>query len=425
MSADAEQKALTQALTVIDNYQGHAESYERAAVQAEASAKAAEETRGTRGASDAQMWRSQAAGYRAEIPKFEKQVADAQAVVSRLSGKVAFSQGATAVLPGDEAQRGQVLLRTGRDQVSAPTVAIAYDSLASFLEAAGKTPVMRDNVTHWTKTKQRSPISPQWEGMTRQMTFDQVAEFLRLGWPEGAQKIAADLAWVEAPLGHDIRRRGAWADSGMELNLDRLHAGNYDTPWRTATKQASYGPTHIRIVVDIGSECSACGNVCHDAAFIDAQGLFWRGAAAAKLSECLEAAGYTTDILAAWGIIDTRSAFQCRSIMVKETDTATDLGRIASACAATATFRRVALLEHLATATYEVAERHGPLITVDRSPRLQQALGLIGDDIATVYVSDWVLTRELANAWVKGVMYGIESPKTGMTADDLEAEAVA
>jgi hypothetical protein len=50
-----------------------------------------------------------------------------------------------------------------------------------------------------------------------------------------------------------------------------------------------------------------------------------------------------------------------------------------------------------------------------QNPRVVEVLGLEQEsNVATVYVNDWVLTKTLANAWVKGTLYGLQYDKSGL-----------
>jgi hypothetical protein len=378
--------------------------------------------------------------YRA-IKGFEAELAALEPQAMTEAGKDAFTKAAAAATPqGDGEALGFVLLRNNQGKKFDPGVADSvrrYESLAEFLAVASKAPGAgqvassgkNPNATAFARLGQNPGYGAGWEGMAQRMAWPAVRAFLASGWPEGAKKIAEDMEAVQAPVGRDIRRRGVWADDGPELSRDRIDDGHMETPWRASVKQRTFGPSKVRIVVDLGSECSACGTVFHDAAYIPQDGLFWRGAAAACLSQSLEDAGYQVEILGAWAIAQVagRDGLLARSVVVKEQDEFTDVSRIASVCSCTATYRRAAMLEHLATATYKVNERHGSMVEVETSPQVQVALGLAEEGWVTVFVSDWVLSKAMANAWVRGALYGIESPRTGHTAEtyDLDEEELA
>lgn len=312
-------------------------------------------------------------------------------------------------------------------------------------------------------------IDPAWEGMTEPLSFEQVKAFMLGGWPEGAETIKTTMQAVEPPPAMDIRRKLVWTGEGDDLSTDRLYAGAFDSAWRTTKKRVSYAPQKIRIVVDLGSFCTACGTVGHNARYLNASSLFWRGAAAASLCDNLEAAGYQVEIVACAAIgcstlapcnmstptggrdhpsfdveLDRLTGNAVRqdeawgneynpdhntagiAVVVKDMDGPLNLSVVAAGTASALMYRRAMFLHHTAYAFpgEQVAHSKGIMIQVEQAPRTRQELGLDTEGVATLFVGQWVLTQRLANAWARGALYGIESVRTGYVPEGMPGSEV-
>lgn len=311
-----------------------------------------------------------------------------------------------------------------------------------------------------------SAVSQAWEGMGPDnnemenvplLSFQEVRKFLQTDWNEGARIVEESMESLEAPATVDIRRRGLWSSDGNDLSVNRYLAGQHETMWRTSKRRAVQGFTRVRIVVDLGTSCGACDNIICTVRPVAPESLFWRGAAAAALAESLETAGYSVEIVAGAAFRKLNSTRNERSkiafsdpsdprsvitnpdgsyarvsipnentvaiaVVVKDFDEPLNAARLASCTASVLLTRRVILAEILSKATYTT-----DLGTLDslENPRIVQALGLKAEgNVATVFVNDWVLTKVLANAWVKGTLYGLQYDKTGLTpTEDQDQEA--
>ena len=313
-----------------------------------------------------------------------------------------------------------------------------------------------------------------WEGMETILDWAGVRRFLEAGWPQGAAKIEEAMLAVQPPAPEDLRRKGVWSDRGDECSGDRLYAGQIDKAWRASRKRLSLAPQRVRIVVDSGSYCTACGTTGHNNTYLNQGQLFWRGAAAASLANCLEKSGYKTELINAWGfggasirgtkydrkrillpadystdmlamltvgartgitygrqdptegarlIYDEATTIGV-AVTVKDAGTPVDAASVASYLCSAAMYRRAGFLHLCATVNAQAGEycnqTFGTMLSVERGKRLRANLGLDEEGVVTLFVAPWVLTSDLANAWARGALYGIESVRQGFTAEDME-----
>jgi len=365
--------------------------------------------------------------------------------------QTSFANGVKAALPkDDEESRSVHLWRTAQGQGPLPPqdtdLFEKYESLDSFLEAAQEAAVRPSTYDYYVSRfehqslMKRSPVSTEWEGMDTELTFPEVCKFLQSEWNEGASKIEESMESLEAPVTRDIRRRGRWAEDGTDISVDRYLSGDTDRMYRTSRRQSLPGFTRVRIVVDLGSSCGACDNIVCTVEPVDPESLFWRGAAAAALAESLEAAGYSVEIIAgaAFRKVNSQRSFRegfehrrwdgalqrtvllpyqgantaAFAVTVKDFDEPLNAARLASCTASVLLTRRVMLAR---IASRSTAETDFGTLDQMQNPRVVEALGLEQEsNVATVYVNDWVLTKTLANAWVKGTLYGLQYDKSGL-----------
>jgi hypothetical protein len=116
---------------------------------------------------------------------------------------------------------------------------------------------------------------------------EQLAKLLAEGWDEGTKRIVElsdELrALIPTPMGP--RRRLRWQDQGDEVCMHRVYSGQLDRAWRSAPRQRAHAPRVISIDADVGHNAN-----------VDAQDLFWAGAAAVALTDALEDAGYRVEL---------------------------------------------------------------------------------------------------------------------------------
>lgn len=160
-----------------------------------------------------------------------------------------------------------------------------FDSVCEYVHAALHPVQNKAGWSHWVNY-----THADWAGMGGPCTLKDVAETTTTGWQAGADKLVAAQQTLNIPRLPSIRRHGVWSDRGDELDMGRVYAGRLDTAWRRTQKsKASSGVPRIRIVAD----CIAAGSM-------EAEDMFWRGAAAVILADALTTAGYAVEMLSAF-----------------------------------------------------------------------------------------------------------------------------
>jgi hypothetical protein len=94
---------------------------------------------------------------------------------------------------------------------------------------------------------------------------------------------------------------------------------------------------------------------------------------------------------------------------VKSFDEPFDISTLTAVTANPAFFRRAFRMWFATVNPDRIETKHGNLIRIENEPYAREQLGLDEPEIATVYVSDWVLAPELANIWTKRTHSGLES----------------
>lgn len=134
-------------------------------------------------------------------------------------------------------------------------------------------------------------FSLDWLGLPsyERATYAPLAAMVANGWTEGADKLSACIASTDMPTMTNVRRRARWMDQGDEIDMDSVRSGNLDTAWRAMNRRSVSSPPRVLLVLD----SIANGGM-------DAERMFWRGAAACILSESMQAAGYVVTVVSAF-----------------------------------------------------------------------------------------------------------------------------
>jgi hypothetical protein len=167
------------------------------------------------------------------------------------------------------------------------------------------------NRAYWQATQashmQRLLYRDPWLGG---VSYEEMQEMLVHGWPEGAQRaLALAESFRDAlPEPTQIKRRKVWSDQGDDLDRDRLMLGHVDQAWRRTTRTEQVATKVVRVAMPWahGSKKKA-----HE--------LFWSGAAAMALTDLLETAGYSVELLAVNAVTDRANVWmQSVVVTVKE-----------------------------------------------------------------------------------------------------------
>jgi hypothetical protein len=324
----------------------------------------------------------------------------------------------------------------GGENLDPKSVFARYDSLTEFLAVLDQPVAMpteknvaTNNDDDCRSNEQRREalraaphwrLGAAWEGSPTNYTLDELKEFWFGGWSEGLAKMREAMGCITVPETQDVRRRAVWAETGSEVSLERIYAGQYESAWRSTYRRRVTAPTKVRVVVDIGSACGACNQYAHDAEVVQASTLFWRGAAATALCETLDNAGFETEIVIAFAgnaatyVYENNKAsypmnvLACATTVKGFTDPA-ELAVITSATAAASVFRRAGLMWTQTVNPYKTQGCYHNLLRVQEEPVVRERLHLDEPEIATVYVPDWCLSARLANAWASATHIGIEA----------------
>ena len=126
-----------------------------------------------------------------------------------------------------------------------------------------------------------------WFGPKGFETFKNVQNAVNNGWPEGVKKARKLGKDIDAPPIQSIRRRRIRGDRGDALDIHAVNSGAFDKAWTRRDKRVTSAPPVLTMSINL----TAAYNV-------KATTLYWRGAAALKIAEILEDAGYSIEIWA-------------------------------------------------------------------------------------------------------------------------------
>lgn len=196
-----------------------------------------------------------------------------------------------------------------------------HESLSEYVAAALDPPHKTSGWKSWLHYN-----DPGWTGMGVSK-LPEVAATVRTGWQDGAGKLEAARDKLDIPRIPCVRRRAVWSDRGDSVDMPRVYAGRLDQAWRRVAMGKSRGTPRVRIVVDAIAP-----------AMLDADAMFWKGAAAALLADQLTAAGYAVEVISAFRGDDGGDERRV-SVVVKPFSGPASLCDLAASCASPAFFR--------------------------------------------------------------------------------------
>lgn len=164
----------------------------------------------------------------------------------------------------------------------------SIDDVSTFISIAkSRSPVNPSNRETWELSARMGETDPAWVGLKHSQSIDQIAASVLASDPAAATAVSERVSQLIVPTPRSVRRRGAWADQGHEVDLDRVRAGQLDTAWRTTRRLRTIAPARVRVVARI--------NVLAGVSF---ERMAWRGAAAVALCDALTAEGYDVELTA-------------------------------------------------------------------------------------------------------------------------------
>lgn len=289
-----------------------------------------------------------------------------------------------------------IVQQTKRPKVGNLTT-IVFDSTMEMADAA---PTLAWNIesnkkraTDILSGSERDGNQQSWLGAPSIGTF---YKRLREGWAEGSKRLL-DLATREINPA-SIRRRRVRADQGDEVDMQAVWRGDLSRAWTRTRRLNRTGIRSVSIVVNLGANCG-----------VDADTLFWRGAAALKLADALSQSGYNVAIIgaeAAKRYAGSANDVLAQFVSIKDEDQPLDLDRLAALSAMPGYFRTV-----MFAGICWAADREGK--DVD--------WGLGSDDSASIaaalkqthfpqdaFVQGEINSRKQAEDWIDSVLAAID-----------------
>lgn len=217
-----------------------------------------------------------------------------------------------------------------------------------------------------------------------------IVELVRNGWTEGLARINDTLGQIApdiaAPL--DLRRRLVWGDAGDEIDIHRVYSGQLQTAWRKSARSARRTLRHVSLAVDV-----LCGGK------LDADVLFWRGAALVRLVDLLQEYGYIVSVMAGFcGQTFGNENVDCR-ITIKQPDQPVTLVDLAACTALPAFFR-------------SIGHRWIPVHCNALSGNSGILVGALPADAADYLAGNRICSLQTASDWIKAVVAKINSTES-------------
>ena len=127
----------------------------------------------------------------------------------------------------------------------------------------------------------------RWFGCSSRAEYE---EILANGHPRYVQMINKKM---QCPAPKSIRRRLQFKDQGDEVCIHKINSGNLSTAWRSRSPRARTGSKSIRLVVNLGANCS-----------VESKELQWVGVTTLTVAHAAELAGYNVAIDGFYGSIE-------------------------------------------------------------------------------------------------------------------------
>ena len=207
-----------------------------------------------------------------------------------------------------------------------------FQSVGEFIAAADSLPVTclsNEGPAKFCRDQRNS----DWFGLPFEAGYTDIVELARAGWSDGASKLFDMANQIKVPAMEKITRKRVWADQGEEVDVDRLFAGE-DHFWQgLTTARKPKGGKVVRIAVNV----SVQGGV-------DAEDMFWTGAAGLVLADTLTKAGYLVGIDLLRAAHNERKEHLYLKVALKQPDEPMSITGLASTVCLGGFFRTVGLL---------------------------------------------------------------------------------
>jgi hypothetical protein len=246
---------------------------------------------------------------------------------------------------------------------------------------------------------ERSRYAQEWLGAP---TYEEAAERVTKGWKEGAEEVLRRLADIDIELPLSVRRKLSRADQGDELDIHSVYAGNLDRAWTRRVRKHTRTPLTVRIVVQTNL-----------LAGMKPEELFWRGAAAVKLSDLLTTAGYNVEIvgaLASEKVCGREGVDFLATMMLKESKAPLDIEQLAGVICNAGFHRLFGFRGYMAIADWVVSSEPGASMSA-RDGRVIKEGGLDADGVMTFTTPYAVKTKEAAQKFIEECCAWLNQPQ--------------
>jgi hypothetical protein len=269
-------------------------------------------------------------------------------------------------------------------------IAKRFHSLAEYAAVPAMTDYNREQLVRKMNLKSGAE-SKDWYGVAG--GADKVLDLIKNGWPEGVQRMLDSFGKLTtSQTATSIKRIKARGDHGDEFDIHRAYSGGLDKAWSRRAR----GRRPSARCVSIYLSAAVSWNV-------NAESMFWRGAAALAITDLLSTAGYSvevitgvsTDNMAAAG-----SAHLTSATTVKAASDPVNLNSLASSLCL-AGFFRVLGFAQIHSAPFDVDSGLGQPANV----RLSE---IEASDTTIVIEGTSVSSEASARRWLEATLAGIE-----------------
>ena len=206
-----------------------------------------------------------------------------------------------------------------------------FASVGEFIQAADNLPVTCISNEGPAKMV-RDVREASWFGLPETAGYGDIVELARRGWHDGAAKLFDMAEQIKVPAAEKITRKRVWADQGEEVCVDRLFAGE-DQFWSGfAPARKPKGGKVLRMAINV----SVLGHV-------EAEDMFWTGAAGLVLADILTKAGYLVGIDLARAAHNANQEHLYMKVALKQPDEPLSITGLASTVCLAGFFRTVGL----------------------------------------------------------------------------------
>lgn len=264
------------------------------------------------------------------------------------------------------------------------------------LDSIAEYAALRSSPVNVNKGKHDDGGGSSWFGVP---TYREADAICRSGsWPAGLARMERELGGFEAPAATSTKRRSEWSDQGDALDIHRVYAGNLDRAWRRTARRAVRSSRNLVIIFPLSIPARGSADM-----------LFWRGAAALKLTDLLTVAGYTVTLMGTegtrgHGVLGGPRAGHT-SLIVKAAEAPLDVQSLIVAVAFPG-FSRTVGFEATRSYPFEVSHGLGETIYDDRA--CIDALGLPHANVIDGLFTQ-VHDRDTARAWIAARVAALEA----------------